>query len=45
VAIGEIGGHDAREALKRIQQQLVSQGADPYTLLGIEDAQKLAEAK
>jgi len=45
VAIGEIGGHDAKEALERIQQQLVSQGADPYTLLGIEDAQNLAETK
>lgn len=45
VAIGEIGGSEAKEALDRIQQQLISRGADPYTLLGIEDAQKLAETK
>jgi hypothetical protein len=45
VAIGEIGGHNAIETLERIQQQLISQGADPYTLLGIEDAQNLAETK
>ncbi len=45
VAIGEIGGDDAKDALDRIRQQLISQDVDPYTLLGIEDAKKLAEAK
>lgn len=45
VAIGEIGGPDAKATLKKLHTQLTKLGADPYSLLGIEDALHLAENK
>ncbi|GIK37957.1 MAG: hypothetical protein BroJett011_17900 [Chloroflexota bacterium] len=45
IAIGQIGGPDAEEALTEIEQQLLSQETDPFTLLGVEDAQRLAKTK
>lgn len=45
LAIGEIGGTEAKETLESLNPKLIKQDADPFTLLGIEDALRLAETK
>lgn len=41
IAIGRIGGPNAKEVLDRIQRQLNSRNTNPYILLGIKDARKI----